>query len=78
MLYLSHKAVHSDFVAADRHVGRYKDEKLEYPKSFSEQTEKPMWVTNQRNSRHGAEFAYNLPGFDINNYYQRYCETLSA
>jgi N-acetylglucosamine-6-sulfatase len=35
-----------------------------------------MWLINQRNSRHGVEFGYNLPGFDLNSYYLRYCETL--
>lgn len=78
MLYLSHKAVHSDFVAADRHIGKYKDKQLNYPESRENQKEKPMWLTNQRNSRHGADFAYNLPDFDLNTYYQRYCETLLA
>ena len=29
------------------------------------------------NSRHG-DFAYNLPDFDLNAYYIRYCETLLA
>lgn len=82
MLYLSHKAVHADFVAADRHLGRYKDEVLEPPANMHIPSEnpggKPMWLINQRNSRHGADFAYNLPDFDLNNYYRRYCETLLA
>lgn len=78
MLYLSHKAVHSDFVAADRHIGRYQDKQLNNPESMENQREKPMWLTNQRNSRHGADFAYNLPDFDLSTYYQRYCETLLA
>ncbi|MCK5208569.1 MAG: sulfatase-like hydrolase/transferase, partial [Cyclobacteriaceae bacterium] len=75
---LSHKAVHSDFVAADRHIGRYKDKQLNYPESMENQKEKPMWLINQRNSRHGSDFAYNLPDFDLSKYYQRYCETLLA
>jgi len=78
MLYLSHKAVHSDFVAADRHIGKYKDEQLPKGQNFDIQEDKPMWLINQRNSRHGAEFAYNLPDFDLDKYYQRYCETLLA
>jgi N-acetylglucosamine-6-sulfatase len=78
MLYLSHKAVHSDFVAADRHNGRYKDKYVIDPVSLENQKDKPMWLINQRNSRHGADFAYNLPDFDLNKYYQRYCETLLA
>jgi N-acetylglucosamine-6-sulfatase len=75
-LFVSHKAVHSDFVAADRHLGRYKNTQLEVPDNFENEENSPMWLINQRNSRHGAEFGYNLPDFDLNKYYQRYCETL--
>ena len=39
---------------------------------------KPRWLQDQRNSRHGVDFAYNLPDFDLNAYYIRYCETLLA
>jgi N-acetylglucosamine-6-sulfatase len=77
-IYISHKAVHSDFVAADRHIGKYKDQQLNYLEPYSGQKDKPMWLINQRNSRHGADFGYNLPEFDLNKYYQRYCETLLA
>ena len=52
------------------------------PKTFANTkanyADKPMWLKNQRNSRHGVDFAYNLPDFDLNNYYLRYCETLLA
>ena len=82
ILFLSHKAVHSDFVAADRHVGRYKDQRMPIPATLANTAEnyhnKPRWLKNQRNSRHGVDFAYNLPDFDLNAYYQRYCETLLA
>ena len=81
-LYVSHKAVHADFVAADRHLGRYKDRKLPLPPTFADTKanyrNKPRWLKDQRNSRHGVDFAYNLPGFDLNKYYIRYCETLLA
>jgi N-acetylglucosamine-6-sulfatase len=75
-LYVSHKAVHADFVAADRHLGRYKDEKLILENH--DYKDKPMWLINQRNSRHGVDFGYYIPDFDLNTYYQRYCETLLA
>ena len=78
MLYLSHKAVHSDFVAADRHLGRYKSNHLKIPETYTQEKGKPMWLTNQRNSRHGSDFGYNLPEFDLNKYYRRYCESLLA
>jgi N-acetylglucosamine-6-sulfatase len=81
-LYISHKAVHADFVAADRHLGRYKGKKLPLPPTFPDSAEnyhkKPRWLKDQRNSRHGVDFAYNLPDFDLDAYYIRYCETLLA
>jgi len=82
MLYISHKAVHSDFVAADRHLGKYQDTQMPLPVTYANTIQnydnKPMWLKNQRNSRHGVDFAYNLPDFDLNKYYQRYTETLLA
>jgi N-acetylglucosamine-6-sulfatase len=80
-LYLSHKAVHSDFVPADRHKGRYRDKPFVAPKTMAETPEndegKPMWVRNQRNSWHGVDFPYHS-GLDIAEYYRRYGETLLA
>ncbi|MCB1079354.1 MAG: sulfatase-like hydrolase/transferase, partial [Verrucomicrobiae bacterium] len=83
MLFLSHKAVHSDFIPANRHAFRYEDKPFEQPKSWFELPasfrDVPMWVQNQRNSRHGVGFAYNTPTpFDIPTFYRRYCETLLA
>jgi len=75
-LCLSHKAVHSDFVPADRHTGKYHNRTIRIPESHQIRQDKPMWLINQRNSRHGMEFGYNLPGFDLNHYHRRYCETL--
>ncbi len=80
-MYISHKAVHSDFVPADRHRGRY--EKKVLPIRIPTVAEMdagrmPMWVRNQRNSRHGADFGYNLPDFSPQVYYRRYCEALLA
>jgi len=82
MLFLSHKAVHSDFVPADRHRGRYANKVMPKPQTLDDNKEnyqgKPMWLKNQRNSRHGVGFAYNLKDFDLDAYYRRYCETLLA
>ncbi|MFK8113821.1 MAG: sulfatase [Rubripirellula sp.] len=80
-LYVSHKAVHADFVPADRHRGRY--EKAALPIRTPTVAEMdagkmPMWVRNQRNSRHGADFGYNIEGFSPEVYYRRYCESLLA
>lgn len=80
-LYVSHKAVHADFVPADRHRGRYEDEDLPIRTPSVEEMVRgnlPMWVRNQRNSRHGADFGYNIEGFSPEVYYRRYCESLLA
>ena len=81
MLYLSHKAVHADFLPANRHAYCYENEIYEKPVTWFEQPEMfrdvPLWVQNQRNSRHGEEFAY-YTNLDIATYYKRYCETIRA
>ncbi|MCW2393773.1 MULTISPECIES: sulfatase [unclassified Sphingobium] len=62
-LYLSHKAVHSDPVPPDRYKNQYADLKIDLPASMADTPEnnagKPMWVRNQRNSWHGADFPYH-------------------
>ena len=76
-LYLSHKAVHSDFVPADRHRGRYADAKVTFPEPPDQKAgDRPRWLLDQRNSRHGVGFAYNLPDFNLSAYYRRYCEAI--
>lgn len=80
-LYVSHKGVHADFVPADRHRGRYDKQVLPITTPSTEQMDAgnlPMWVRNQRNSRHGADFGYNLADFSPEVYYRRYCEALLA
>lgn len=80
-LYLSHKAVHADFAPAERHRGRYATRPWTPPATMADDAERranhPMWVTNQRNSHHGVDFAYHQ-GLDVGAYYRRYCETLLA
>lgn len=80
-MYVSHKAVHADFVPADRHRGRYEKQSLPIRTPTVAEMDAgnmPMWLRNQRNSRHGAEFGYNLPDFSPEVYYRRYCESLLA
>lgn len=81
-LYLSHKAVHSDFVGRDGERGKYDDKPWQPPITFANTPEnrkgKPRWVTDQRNSRHGTDFGYNLDTFDVEVYHKRYCEALTA
>ena len=80
-LYLSHKAVHADFVPADRHKGRYAGKHFTPPATMADTERnyegKPMWVRNQRNSWHGVDFPYHSD-LDIAQYYRRYAETLLA
>jgi N-acetylglucosamine-6-sulfatase len=79
MLYLSHKAVHSEFIPAERHKGRYAGKRFIPPKTMSPAQVKhaPMWVQDQRNSWHGVDFPYHSD-LDIAEYYKRYAETLLA
>lgn len=78
-LYLSHKAVHSEFIPADRHEGRYAGKPFTPPPTMADTPAnydgKPMWVRNQRNSWHGVDFPYHSD-LDIADYYRRYAETL--
>lgn len=76
-LYLSHKAVHADFVPADRHKGMYAKETFVPPATMRPGScrHQPMWAQNQRNSWHGVDFPYHSD-LDIGEYYKRYAETL--
>jgi len=80
-LYLSHKAVHAEFVPAERHKGKYAAKEFKYPASMAATGDKargrPMWVQNQRNSWHGVEYPYHSD-LNIAEYYKRYAETLCA
>ena len=80
-LYLSHKAVHSDAKPAPRHATQYDRLDIKLPDSMADTPEnnrgKPMWVRNQRNSWHGADFAYNRTT-PLTDYVRAYYETLSA
>lgn len=80
-LYLSHKAVHSEFLPAERHRGRYAGKPFPEPATLHEApdllAEKPRWVRDQRNSFHGVDFPYH-GRLDIAEYYRRYCETFLA
>lgn len=62
-LYLSHKAVHSDAKPPERYANQYSDLEITLPASMADTPEnnrgKPVWVQNQRNSWHGADFPYH-------------------
>lgn len=80
-LYLSHKAVHSEFMPAERHKGKFKDARFVPPPTMAQSGDmvqgRPMWVQNQRNSWHGVDFPYHSD-LDISEYYKSYAETLIA
>ena len=80
-LYLSHKAVHSDAKPADRHARLYDGMPIKLPDSIADTPEnnrgKPIWVRNQRNSWHGADFAYNRTT-PLTDYLREYYRTLSG
>lgn len=80
-LYLSHKAVHADFVPAERHKGKFAKAEFVPPATMAPSGEmarhRPMWAQNQRNSWHGVEFPYHS-NLNIGEYYKRYAETLCA
>lgn len=79
-LYLSHKAVHANFTPAPRHENSLAQLPFRRPETEA-RTEraahKPRWVADQRNSWHGVDFPYHSE-LDVERYYKRYCETLSA
>ena len=85
LLYLSHKAVHGNFIPAERHAGTYSDAPFPVPETQAKTPEnyegKPMWVYNQRNSWHGVDFPYHGTLDDaggIERLYKNYTEALLA
>jgi N-acetylglucosamine-6-sulfatase len=80
-LHLSHKAVHHEFIPAERHRGRHRDRPVPEPASQADTEanyrDKPRWVRDQRNSWHGVDFGYHAR-FDMAAYHRRYMETLLA
>jgi len=81
LLILAHKAVHAEFVPAERHAGRYRDLEIPYPvtmpKTEGNLRGQPRWVREQRNSWHGVDYAYHGQ-FDFDTFYRRYAETTLA
>ncbi|HET7707534.1 MAG TPA: sulfatase [Thermoanaerobaculia bacterium] len=81
LLYLSHKAVHAEFVPAPRHRGRYADVKLQYPVTMADTErnyrDKPKWVREQRYGWHGVDYMYH-GAMTFDQFYRAYTETLLA
>lgn len=80
-LYLSHKAVHADFIPAERHRTSLSRDDVKLPASMADTPEnydgKPRWTKDQRNSWHGVEFPYHST-LDVTDYKLRYNRTLMA
>ncbi|MEM1061493.1 MAG: sulfatase [Planctomycetota bacterium] len=78
-LYLSHKAVHSDFQPSPRHRGRYADVELSLPTGTETLSGEnvPRWVRDQRNSWHGIDFPYHSTK-TLESLYRSYCESVLA
>ena len=78
-LYLSHKAVHAEFVPAEEDRGAYTDVDIPYPASMANTEQnyrsKPRWVQEQRYGWHGVAHAYH-GDLDFDEFYRRYAETL--
>lgn len=78
-LYLSHKAVHSEFMPAARHKGRFAGRTFTPPASQTmapaDEARRPRWVRDQRNSWHGVDFPYHST-LDVGQYFRDYAETL--
>jgi N-acetylglucosamine-6-sulfatase len=79
LLYLSHKAVHAEFLPAPRHEGRFADVEIPYPASMADIEEnyegKPLWVRAQRSSWHGVDYAFH-GAMTFDELFRGYTETL--
>lgn len=80
-LYVSHKAVHAEFIPAERHKGRYADKTYPHPASMENTEEnykgKPDWVRAQRDSWHGVDGMYDKK-VDFDEFTRAYAETMLA
>lgn len=70
-----------EFIAAERHKGRYRDKTFIAPKTMSRDPQfhqgRPMWALNQRNSRLGADFPF-YSTVELSEYHRQYAEALLA
>lgn len=78
MAYVSHKAVHAFFEPPPRYETLYADAEIaDVVPSVEDLKSEPMWVQNQRNSWHGAEFPYHTK-LSLPDFKRDYLETLTA
>lgn len=83
-LYLSHKAIHSEFYPQKKYAGMYACKKYPLPVTYyqtaSDDYKKynwPEWVKQQRYSWHGVDYMYHQH-LSLDEMVQRYCETLMS
>lgn len=80
-LYLSHKAVHAEFIPAERHKGKFANAEFVPPPTMAASGDmarhRPRWVQEQRNSWHGVDYAFHR-NLSMADYYRLYAETLCA
>ena len=80
-LYLSHKAVHSQFTPEKKYAKKFADKPFARPNSEEKLADnklnRPRWLLDQRNSWHGVDFPYHSD-LNIEKYYKKYCEALCS
>ncbi len=80
-LYLSHKAVHGDFVPDEKYKGKFADKPFTLPPSSKpvgkNTLNRPRWLLDQRNSWHGMDFPLHTTD-SIEKIYKSYCEALCS
>ena len=80
-LYLSHKAVHSNFTPEEKYAQKFSSKPFTRPTSESKVEKnalnRPRWLLDQRNSWHGVDFPYHSD-LNIEQYYKKYCEALCS
>ncbi|MCZ6671325.1 MAG: sulfatase-like hydrolase/transferase, partial [Verrucomicrobia bacterium] len=80
-LYLSHKAVHSNFTPARRHKGNYADSAVTHPPTMPDTAQRrasqPDWVTARRTSGQGiGSTPKDFAKMDAT--YRKYCEAVTG
>ncbi len=81
MLYVSHKAVHANFVPAERHKGSYDGREYPRPETMADTDDnyagKPEWVRKQLDTWHGVDGMYART-VDYDEFTRSYAETLKS
>jgi len=81
MLYLSHKAVHGNFIPEPAYRGRFSDKPFTLPESarpvMDNRLNRPRWLLDQRNSWHGMDFPLHTDE-TMERLYKSCCETLCS